>query len=59
MEKTVKIELTMEHLNVMMSALSELPIKNAINTFMEIQSQIDKQLSKPNAEGPLSNKIVN
>jgi|688.fasta_scaffold16680_4 hypothetical protein len=59
MDKTVKLELTIEQLNVVMGGLVKLPIETAMGTFNAVQMQADAQLRSPPPEGPLSDKVIN
>ena len=59
MDKTVKLELTIEQLNVVMGGLVKLPIELGLTTFNVIQQQADTQLKRQAPEGPLSDKVLN
>jgi hypothetical protein len=59
MDKNVKLELTVDQLNVIMVGLSKLPLETVLATFTEVQRQADAQLRATRPEGPLSDKVVN
>lgn len=58
MDKNVKLELTIDQLNVVMLGLSKLPLETVLATFTEIQRQADAQLRQPKPEGPLADKVL-
>ena len=49
MDQTFKIELTVNQVNVVMTALSKQPIEFAIEAFSSIQNQIAKQTQQASA----------
>jgi hypothetical protein len=56
MEKKVILELTVQQLNVVVSALVKLPIEVGLQTFDEVQKQAQQQLGQPtNDPQPLVN----
>jgi|LakMenEpi03Aug12_release.lakeMendotaPanAssembly.Ray.scaffolds.fasta_scaffold00233_32 hypothetical protein len=59
MDKNVTLELTVDHLNVILHALSKQPLEAVIMTFTEIQKQADPQVRGARPEGPLSDKVLN
>jgi len=59
MDKNVKLELTIDQLNIVMLGLSKLPLETVLATFTEVQRQADAQLRAQRPEGPLSDKVVN
>lgn len=59
MDKNVKLELTVDQLNVVMLALSKLPLETVLQTFLEVQKQADAQLRASRPAGPLSDKVFN
>ena len=61
-EQTVKLEVSVNDLNIMLAGIAKLPIEAAYGTFTSIQKQAEQQLGKPNSNqltGPLSNKVLN
>lgn len=56
MDKTFHIELNAEQMNVVLFALSKLPIDSGLQTFTSVQQQAQAQAQTP--EGPLSDKVV-
>lgn len=61
MENTVKLELNVQNLNVILAALAKLPLEQSLETFMVIRNQAEKQLEQTNvtAKGPLADKVIN
>jgi hypothetical protein len=59
MDKNVKIELSVDHINVILFALSKLPLETSMATFMELKKQADFQIELKKPEGPLSDKVIN
>ena len=59
MDKTVKLELTIDQLNVVMGGLVKLPIEVGMATFNAVQAQADAQLRNNAPAGPLSDKVIN
>lgn len=59
MEEKVKLEVTIQQLNILMSGIAKLPIEMGLATFTELQKQADSQLKSNRAEGPLSGKVLN
>ena len=58
MENTVKIEVSIQDLNIILSGLAKLPLEASLDTFNVVRQQADEQLrNKP--EGPLSDKVMN
>jgi hypothetical protein len=61
-ENTVKLELSVNDLNIVLAGIAKLPIEAAYGTFNSIQQQAEQQLGKPNSnqlQGPLANKVLN
>lgn len=61
-EPTVKLEVTVNELNVILIGMSKLSIEVAIGTFNKVQQQAEQQLGKPNSnqlQSPLSDKVLN
>ena len=54
----VTLELTIEHLNIVLAGLAKLPLEASLETFSMIRQQADQQLQKNAPDGPLSDKIV-
>ena len=59
MDKNVKLELTIDNLNVVLAGLSKLPLEISMATFMEVRKQAETQLDQQKPEGPLASKVVN
>ena len=59
MEPQVKLELTIQQLNIIIAGLAKLPIEAGIETFNEVQKQAQSQLGQSsNVQGPLADKVV-
>jgi hypothetical protein len=59
-EQKVKLELSVQQLNVILSGIVKLPIEVAMDTFNEVQKQAQEQLGQPTRnDGPLANKVLN
>lgn len=60
MENTVKLELNVQNLNIVLAALAKMPLEHSLETFMAIKNQAEQQLVKSSdvPKGPLSDKIV-
>ena len=59
MENTIKLELTVAQLNVVLAGLARLPLGDSIETFGAVRQQAEPQVQANRPEGPLSDKIVN
>lgn len=62
MDNTIKIEVTLNQLNVILSGLAKLPLGESLETFSVVRQQADQQIqpaSGQRPDGPLSNKIIN
>ncbi len=60
MDQKVKLELTIQQLNIVLTGVSKLPIEIGLSTFDEIRKQVDSQTNSSRApEGPLSNRVIN
>ena len=55
-EQKVKLELTVNQLNLILAGLAKLPLEAVYETFTMIQQQANKQLGAPS--GPLSDKVI-
>ena len=55
-EQTVKFELTVNQVNVILAALAKQPLEVVLDVFNTIQKQASSQLGAPS--GPLADKIV-
>ena len=60
MENTVKLDLKIQDLNVVLLALSKLPLETTIDTFLNIKNQAEQQLNRSSdvPKGPLSDKVI-
>lgn len=61
MENTVKLELNIQNLNIVLAGLAKLPLETSLETFMLIRNHADKQLDQSAAtspSGPLADKII-
>ena len=59
MEQQLKLELTIQQLNVIIAGLAKLPIEVGIETFNEVQKQAQSKLGQSsNVQGPLADKVV-
>ena len=59
MEQNVKLDLTIQQLNVILAALVKLPIEAGLDAFTTVQQQAQEQLGNPTqAQGPLSDKVI-
>lgn len=60
MENTVNLELNVQNLNIVLTALAKMPLEHSLETFMVIKNQAEQQLAKTTdvPKGPLSDKIV-
>lgn len=58
---TIKLEVSLDELNVIMSGVIKLPIEVGLNVFNKIDQQAKQQLNanNPAPTGPLANKVVN
>lgn len=60
MENTIKIEVTLNQLNIILAGLSKLPLETSLETFSVVRQQADQQVNQGSRpEGPLASKIVN
>ena len=61
MDQTVKLELNVQMLNVVLAGLAKLPLEQSIDTFTVVRQQASAQLGQggPAPEGPLSDKVIN
>lgn len=58
MDNVVKLEVSIQDLNIILSGLAKLPLEASLETFNTVRQQADEQLrNKP--EGPLSDKVIN
>ena len=59
MEQNVKLDLTIQQLNVILAALAKLPIEAGLDAFTAVQQQAQAQLGNPTqAQGPLADKVI-
>jgi len=57
--QTVRLELNINMVNVVLAALAKLPLEQSIDTFMTIRQQVNTQVQADTPpEGPLSDKVV-
>ena len=59
MENTIKIEVTLNQINTILSGLAKLPLEMSLETFTIVRQQADAQVQKESSESPLSSKILN
>ena len=59
MDQTVKLELNVQMLNIVLSGLAKLPLEQSIDTFNVVRQQADSQLRQDRPEGPLADKVIN
>ena len=59
MDQTVKLELNVQMLNVIIAGLAKLPLEQSIDTFNMVRQQANAQLQQQTPEGPLSDKVIN
>lgn len=55
MDQTVKIEVTVNQLNIVLAALAKQPLETVLDTFTTIRSQAEQQVS---SEAPLAAKVL-
>lgn len=53
-DTVIKLELTVEEVNIVMSGLAELPVKISIKTLQRVEDQTRRQLNSSNNE-PVAN----
>ena len=59
MEQNVKLDLTIQQLNVILAALAKLPIEAGLDAFTAVQQQAQAQLANPTqTQGPLADKVI-
>lgn len=60
-QNTVKLEVTIEELNIIISGIAKLPIEVGLTTFRKVDEQARQQLNvqRGQPEGPLSSKVMN
>ena len=56
-EKKVTLQLSINEINIVMAGIVKLPIEVGLETFKNVQQQVDQQIGGIN--GPLANKVVN
>lgn len=61
MENTIRVEVTLNQLNVILAGLVKLPLETSLETFTIVGQQADQQVqaSSQRPEDPLSDKIIN
>ena len=58
-EKKVTLSITVNELNAVLQGLTEVKLGASISAWATINKQAEEQLGKPNAQGPLSDKLMN
>jgi hypothetical protein len=59
MEPTVKLELNVQTLNIVLAGLAKLPLEQSLEAFNVVRQQADAQLRQDRPEGPLADKVIN
>jgi hypothetical protein len=59
MDQTIKIEVNVNQLNIILAGLAKLPLEASLETFTIVRQQADAQVQQNKPEGPLSSKLVN
>lgn len=59
MDQTIKIEVTLNQLNVILAGLAKLPLEASLETFTIVRQQADAQVQQNRPEGPLADKVIN
>ena len=58
----VKLELSVQQLNTVLTGLTKLTIEQGLETFDSVQKQATQQLGEPSSKGPagpLASKVIN
>jgi len=58
MDKTVKLELNIDMLNIILLGLGKVPLEHSFETFMYVRKEAEIQL-KDKPQGPLADKVMN
>jgi hypothetical protein len=59
MDQNVKLELNVNHLNIILAGLAKLPLEASLETFQIVRQQAESQVKQNHPEGPLSDKVIN
>lgn len=59
MEQTVKIEVNINQLNIILAGLAKLPLETSLETFTIVRQQADAQVQQNRPEGSLASKVIN
>lgn len=57
MENTIKLEVNLNQLNVILTGLAKLPLEASLETFTVVRQQADKQM-QGRPEGELADKVI-
>lgn len=58
-QPSVRLDLSVNQLNLILAALAKLPLEAVLETFQAIQHQASQQLGAPSVpSGPLADKVV-
>lgn len=56
--ETVKLELSINQLNIIIAGLAKLPLEASLETFNVVKQQAEGQLKENRPEGPLADKVI-
>lgn len=56
--ETVKLELSINQLNIIIAGLAKLPLEASLETFNVVKQQAECQLKENRPEGPLADKVI-
>lgn len=59
MDQTIKIEVNVNQLNIILVGLAKLPLETSLETFTIVRQQADAQVQQNRPEGPLADKVIN
>jgi|688.fasta_scaffold00027_111 hypothetical protein len=59
MENTIKIEVNLNQMNIILAGLAKLPLEASLETFTIVRQQADAQIQQNRPEGPLADKVIN
>ena len=59
MENTIKLEVNLNQLNVILAGLAKLPLEACLETFSVVRQQADQQVQQNRPEGELGDKVLN
>lgn len=59
MDQNVKLELNVNHLNIILAGLAKLPLEASLETFQIVRQQAESQVKQNRPEGTLSDKVIN